>query len=462
MKILLSHGYYIHEDIAERKIMMPYPPQGILHIGTYLRSKGLDCSIFDSTFSSFQDFCDYLVSHSPQYLGLYVNLMTRPNILKIIRFIRKSDLLKDMVIILGGSDVRHHAKLYVENGADYCISGEGEKTLLHLINILEKNSYSKLADINGLTYKDLQKGITSTREPELIKNIDDIPFPDFEMIDVQKYLSTWKSNHGYSSLSISTMRGCPYSCRWCSKAVFGNSLRRRSTSSVIKEIKRLHEVYSPDRFWVVDDVFTINKKWLTEFTTSLSDAKLSIKYECITRADKMDHEVISLLKESGCFRVWIGAESGSQKVLDLMDRRVKASTVREMIIATNKSGIETGTFLMVGYPGEDEKDILETVKHLKNASPDHITITLSYPIPGTGFYDDVKNNGLKIPGKWGTYSDRDLDFKRTYKNRFYYYAVRYINNEVKAHRNFKQSKLFTALKHSLKSKILRLMMILNR
>lgn len=462
MKTLLSHGYFLSEDKIEQQIMMPYPPQGLLHISTFMRSNGMDCHIYDSTFNSFSDFCSYLGKEKPAYLGLYVNLMTRRNIIRIINFIRDTQSLKEMKLILGGPDVKHHAELFIERGADYCISGEGEKTFMELIQLLEKDNLAGIQKLKGITYKTEKQEIVFTGESELIASLDDLPFPDFGMIDLEKYLSTWKSFHGFSSMTISTMRGCPYSCRWCSKAVFGRSFRRRSAPQVVKELARLQSSFSPDRFWIVDDIFTISNSWLIEFRDAIAKANLQISYECITRADRMDAETIGLLKESGCFRLWIGAESGSQKVLDLMDRGVKAQVVQEMIKGTKAAGIESGTFLMLGYPGETEEDIMETIRYLKNADPDHYTITLSYPIPGTGFYEEVKDKGLKIPGEWGTYSDRELDFNRTYKRSYYHYALRYINHSVKSHKYSRQGKIFGSLKHSSIASALRGLMMLNR
>ena len=462
MKVMLSHGYFLHEDEAERKIMMPYPPQGLLHIGTYLNSKGLECRIYDSTFKTFADFCIFLEAENPKYLGLYVNLMTRPRIIKIIGFIRNSDRLKSMKIILGGPDVRYHAKQYLQKGADYCLSGEGEHATFQLIKNIDTGNLKGIQSVKGLTYRNGKEEIVFTGEPELISSLDDLPFPDFELISLQEYFSAWTSNHGYCSITISTMRGCPYSCRWCSKAVFGRSFRRRSAAMVVDELERLQKGYSPDRFWIVDDVFTISKKWLTEFRDAIHTAKLEIKFECITRADRMDEEIIQLLKESGCYRLWIGAESGSQKVLDLMDRGVQAVLVQEMIKKTKQSGIEAGTFLMLGYPGETERDIMKTVKHLKLSAPDHFTLTLAYPIPGTEFYKEVKNKGLIIPGEWGTYSDRELDFTRTYKPNYYRYAIPFVSHALKSHQNFKKGNHLRSFRHKLISITLRILMFINK
>ena len=174
-----------------------------------------------------------------------------------------------------------------------------------------------------------------------------------------------KKHHGNSALTISTQRGCPYTCKWCSTAVYGQSYRRRSPQNVVDEISEIVQTYNPDSLWFVDDVFTVSHKWLESFANELESRKMNVRFECITRADRMNENVVQLLKRAGCFRVWIGAESGSQKVIDLMDRRVDVNQVRKMIQLSKKCGIKAGTFIMLGYPGETEEDIFETLKPFK-------------------------------------------------------------------------------------------------
>jgi anaerobic magnesium-protoporphyrin IX monomethyl ester cyclase len=432
MKILLTHGYFLEEDKAEQNIMMPYPPQGLLHLNAYLTKQGISSTVFDTTFSSFKELTSFFKEHRPEIIGIYCNMVTRINIVKIIRYIRQEESLEKSIIILGGPDVRHHNVNYLKAGADFCVTGEGEETMLELIMNLEAR-IKDVSGIKGVTYKGAGADFISNPERPFIKNIDDLPFPDFDRVSLTDYFSAWKNKHGYTSMTISTMRGCPYFCKWCSKAVYGNSYRRRSPEKVVIELSRLAKQYHPDQFWFVDDVFTMSKSWLQEFLHHSRQNKLEIRYECITRADKMDEETVELLKDSGCFKVWIGGESGSQKVLDAMDRRVRAEQVREMIITSKNAGIGTGTFLMLGYPGETREDIYETVKHLKTSNPDQYTLTLAYPIKGTTFYEEVSTS-IRMPvfNNFGDYSDRDLDFMRTYRRAFYTHAIRYIYHEMKA------------------------------
>jgi radical SAM superfamily enzyme YgiQ (UPF0313 family) len=212
----------------------------------------------------------------------------------------------------------------------------------------------------------------------------------------------------------------------------------------------------------VDDVFTISHKWLQDFTSELSTRKFFIPYECITRADRLNEEVIQQLRASGCFRVWIGAESGSQKVIDLMDRRVDVNQVQQMIQLSKKHGLQAGTFIMVGYPGETKKDIYATVEHLKKADPDLFTITVAYPIKGTPLYEEVEDRFIaNLP--WEESTDRDIDFERTYNRRYYDHAIKMINNEIYFHKALKKpiSNLFRLPMFKLRSTLAKTAMLVQ-
>ena len=277
---------------------------------------------------------------------------------------------------------------------------------------------------------------------------------------MQRYLDTWKNNHGQSSMTISTQRGCPYTCKWCSTAVYGQSYRRRPANLVAAEMKMLKQNYHTDAIWFVDDVFTVSHKWLQELKNEILKQDAQIPFECITRAERLNDEILRLLKEIGCFRIWIGAESGSQKIIDLMDRRVDVDLVKEMIQKTNNLGIETGTFIMLGYPGETKEDIKDTIQYLKEANPTHYTITIAYPIKGTSLYNEIEDKITHLPN-WETSTDRDIDFKRTYPRKFYDYAVSKVVNEVEFHRNLPHDK-FLAFKHKLKAKIMESFLFLTK
>jgi anaerobic magnesium-protoporphyrin IX monomethyl ester cyclase len=460
MKIFLTHGYFLNSDPKELQIMKPYVPLGILYISAYLKQHNFDVKVFDSTFSSFEDQKTALLKEKPDIIAIYCNLMTKLNVLPLVKFIRSSNELSNSKIVLGGPEPPFHANEFLNYGADIIVEGEGEETMKELCLELSK-SEPRLSDVTGIIYKQGDK-IIKTPPREQIKNIDSLPMPDRDAVDLSLYLKAWKNAHGYSSVSMNTMRGCPYTCKWCSHSVYGVSYRRRSPEAAVDEIESIISHYNPDMLWFVDDVFTVSHKWLNRLHELFKEKNIRIKFECISRSDRLNEDVLKTLKSLGCFRLWIGAESGSQSVLDLMDRRVNAVDTREKIKLTRKYGIEAGTFIMLGYPGEKRTDILETVEHLKDSMPDFFLTTVAYPIKGTPFYSQVESE-LVTDLPWDKRTDRDLDFKGRYSQTFYKHANRYLVNEVNLHKMRSNGSTITSLgKTFLKAKISKLMMSVTK
>jgi len=435
MKVLLTHGYFLADDPTEQRIMKPYVPLGILYLAAYLEQRGSAVEVFDSTFASRPALERRLLDARPDVVGVYTNLMTKISVLAIVRFIRSRPELAHTRVVLGGPEVTHHVDRFLEHGADVIVIGEGEETTHALVGAWREGGPSApLGDIPGLAFRDGATRETVRTAPRgLLKSLDELPMPKREAVDLQPYLDAWRTRHGSNAVSLSTMRGCPYSCRWCSRAVYGESYRRRSANLVADEIQLIVDRYHPDSLWFVDDVFTINHSWLAALTDELARRNLRVPYECITRADRLNERAVALLQQSGCFRVWIGAESGSQKILDAMDRRVTVQRVRDMIQLAKKHGIETGTFIMLGYPGETEADIEATIEHLKAADPDQFTITVSYPIKGTPLYDDAVELRTD-PGPWETTTDRDIHLKHEHSSLYYWFATNRVVSEVKYHK----------------------------
>ena len=456
MSILFTHAYYLSDDPKEQKIMKPYPPLGLLYVSAYLLSKGLANDVFDSTFSSQEEQLGFIAEKQPKAIAIYTNLMTKIEVVKLMQIL-KTARYGFPKIILGGPDVTYNIENYLKAGADFLIIGEGEETTYELYKtITEHGDFSM---INGIAYLENNQ-VIQTAPRTKFRELDELPLPNRDAIPIEKYLDTWKTNHGESSMTISTQRGCPYTCKWCSTAVYGQSYRRRPAHLVAQEMKMLKEKYNPDAIWFVDDVFTISHKWLTAFHEEVVRQNAQIRFECITRAERLNEEILRLLKEAGCFRIWIGAESGSQKIIDLMDRRVDVHHVKKMIQDTNAMGIETGTFIMLGYPGEDESDITETIQYLKDANPTHYTITVAYPIKGTSLYTEIENDITKQPD-WATSTDREIDFKRKYTRKYYDYAVKKVVNEVEFHKTTSKTSL-KAIKLKTKSLLATGFMKLNK
>lgn len=404
MDLLLAHGYFLAHDRKERKIMRPYPPLGLLCLTSYLKSKGFNVGIFDSTFARMRDFVQLLETGGCRTLGLYCNLMTRQNVLQMIGLARE----RGYRVILGGPEPAPYAEEFIRHGADVVVDGEGEGALEDLLREYQQDR-PQLERIPGIVFCDTDGHIRRTPARARIADLDRLPLPDRQAIDLRPYMETWKKRHGVSSLSLATMRGCPFHCAWCSRSVFGETYRRRSPARVVDEIGQLLETYRPDQLWFADDVFTIQPSWILRLADLLDSGRLRIRFECITRADRLTDEVTRTLAQMGCARMWIGSESGSQRVLDAMERGVRVEQIRQAAEWARKYGIQIGLFIMFGYPGETPQDIEATVAHVRRTLPDYYMSTVAYPIKGTAFYDLVRDNILNLNHTpWEKSSDREL------------------------------------------------------
>ncbi|NRD24320.1 B12-binding domain-containing radical SAM protein [Winogradskyella litoriviva] len=461
MSIVLTHAYYLYEDAKEQAIMKPYAPLGLLYISAFLNENNVENHLYDSTFYSKEEQLNFIEEKQPKVVAIYTNLMTKINVIKLVKTLKSNSKYGFPKLILGGPDITYNCENYLKTGVDFLIIGEGEQTTLELYSAIANNE--DFSGIKGIAY--LENGnVIKTPPRTKMKDLSDLPLPNRAAIPVEKYLSTWKTHHGKSSMTISTQRGCPYTCKWCSTAVYGQSYRRRPAEMVAAEIRMLKDTYNPDSIWFVDDVFSVSHKWIREFHKEVLKQDAIIPFECITRAERLNDEILQLLKEAGCFRIWIGAESGSQKIIDAMDRRVDVDVVKSAIQKTNALGMETGTFIMVGYPGENEQDIKETINYLKAANPTHFTITVAYPIKGTSLYNEIEDK-ITVKPNWETSTDRDIEFKRTYSRKYYDFAVRRIVNEVNFNKEIlkgKDKSTLNFLKLKTKSKIAQIGMKLHK
>jgi radical SAM superfamily enzyme YgiQ (UPF0313 family) len=429
MDILLTHGYFLYEDPHEMKVMRPYPPLGILYISSYLKSRGFDVSVFDTTFQSMADFEARVAAERPPVVGIYTNMMTKFNVLKMMAICKQHGA----TVVLGGPEPPYYAGQYLAHGADIVVRGEGELTLEELLPHLARRGLNDLHGIQGIAFRDGDGSVIETLPRPQIPDLSAHPWPDREAIDIEAYMRVWKDNHGQSSVSVIQARGCPYTCTWCSHSVFGNTHRRRTPEDAAEELLWIKERYNPDLIWYADDVFTINQRWFFQYAEELKQRGVRIPFECISRADRLNEKVVQTLADMGCYRLWNGSESGSQRVLDAMQRKVEVRDVQEKTHLLQSHGIETGMFIMLGYEGETMTDLQETVAHLKISNPDIFLTTVAYPIKGTHYYAEVEERVLRS-GNWAENADRDLTVAGRYSRRFYSFATRWMVNEVALHR----------------------------
>jgi len=427
--ILLTHGYFLHEDPHELKVMKPYPPLGILYLSSYLKARGFDVRVFDTTFSTRAAFKEYIARERPPVVGIYTNLMTKRNVLEMITHCKTHGC----TVVLGGPEPPYYAREYLQHGADVIVKGEGEVTLSELLPRLAQHGPHHLEAVNGLAFLNGDGELVETPPRAQMRDLSANPWPDREAIEIEQYMRVWKEHHGQSSVSVINARGCPYTCTWCSHSVFGETHRRRTPEDAADELLWIKERYNPDMIWYADDVFTINRRWFFQYAAALKERGVRIPFECISRADRLDEEIIKTLADMGCFRLWNGSESGSQRVLDAMKRKVRVEDVQAKTKLLQKYGIQAGMFIMLGYDGEEISDIEATVEHLKISNPDVFLTTVAYPIKGTPYYAKVEANIL-VDRSWQERSDRDLIVGGRYSRRFYSFATRWMVNEVGLHR----------------------------
>jgi radical SAM superfamily enzyme YgiQ (UPF0313 family) len=429
MDLLLTHGYFLFEDPKELQIMKPYAPLGILYLTSYLRSRNFAVEVFDSTFHSRQELMRILETEKPAVLGVYANLMTRGNVLQILKAAKQAG----WKTVAGGPEPGAYAEQYLESGADVVVTGEGELTLEELLPILNGGRPELLANVRGIAFRSKEGVVHRTPPRPQITDIDRQPWPCRDAVSIDRYLETWRHHHQTGSVSIITARGCPYDCRWCSHAVFGKTHRRRRPTLVVDELEAILNRYNPDMLWIADDVFTIHHGWLAEFAGEMSRRGIRIPFECISRADRLNARVADLLADLGCFRMWIGSESGSQRVLDAMERGVTVEEVHAAVEVCKSRGIQTGMFLMWGYEGEELSDIEATVSHVRRTQPDVFFTTVAYPIGGTPYFEDVADRRTD-PIPWEQSTDRNARIRGRHSRRFYGNADQLLRAEVELER----------------------------
>lgn len=425
MDILLTHGYFLAEDAHERKYMKPYPTLGLLYLSAYLKRLDFSVAVFDATFAQRDALFRVLEAREAPVLGIYTNLITRPAVLDIVHQAKAAG----WTVVLGGPESANYPANYLAAGADVVVFGEGEETLAELLPALARGGAHHLEHVAGIAFRDEDGAVVTTMGRPKIALLDALPWPDREAIDLEQYLTAWRTHHGAGSINLITARGCPYKCRWCSHAVFGYHHARRSPQDVAAEVGYLVERYRPDQLWYADDVFSINYRWLRAFTLEMRRRELAVPFECITRADRVTPEVVEEMHALGCQRVWLGSESGSQRILDAMERGVTVEEVRQATHMFRQAGIQVGMFLMWGYEGEDERDIEATIEHVKRSNPDIFLTTVAYPIQNTPYFAAVADRVVDS-ASWSTASDRDYQVRGRHSKRYYSFATQRLKHEV--------------------------------
>jgi len=436
--ILFSHSYFLRFDPKQWAAGQPYAPIGTLYAAALMREKGYAVSFFDTMFANSPDeIIPSLEKNDPDFLVLYddgFNYLTKmclTNMREAAFKMIKLGKQKGCTVIVSSSDSTDHYEKYLNEGADFILLGEAEQTLLELLITLD-NHQTDLYSIAGIAFK-RNDAIIKTTKRNILKDLDSLPFPAWDLCDVEMYRKTWLKHKGYFSMNMATTRGCPFKCNWCAKPIYGNRYNSRSPQNVIAELKMLKEKFQFDHIWFCDDIFGLKPGWVNEFADLLEKEKLDFKFKIQARADLLLQEnYIHDLARAGCDNIWMGAESGSQKILDAMD---KGTTIEQIYKATRllkTNGIKPSFFIQFGYPGETREDIYKTISMINELLPHEIGISVSYPLPGTVFYEKVKAE-LKEKTNWTDSDELALMFRNTYSPAFYKQLYRYVHKTHRLH-----------------------------
>jgi anaerobic magnesium-protoporphyrin IX monomethyl ester cyclase len=341
---------------------------------------------------------------------------------------------KGCMVILSSSDSTDHIEKYLSEGADFILIGEAEQTLLELVTAITQKK-EDFQDIPGLAYKK-ENQIIKTGKRMVMKDLDELPIPAWDLLHIEPYRQSWLKHAGFFSLNMASTRGCPYKCNWCAKPIYGNRYNSRSPRAVVHELVGLKEKFHFDHIWFCDDIFGLKPGWVQEFASLIEKEKLHFSFKIQCRADLLlQEDFIEALARAGCSNIWIGAESGSQKILDAMDKGTKVEQIYEATRLLKKHHIHPSFFIQFGYPGETKEDISLTIKMINELLPHEIGISVSYPLPGTVFYEKVKGD-LKEKTNWEDSGEMLVMFKNTYPAAFYKQLHRYVHQSYRKHLAF--------------------------
>ncbi len=423
--VLLTHSYHLPYDRKQVRKMQPYPPLGTLYAAALLRSMGVSVAVFDTMLKDPDaGFKQALRIHQPRIVAIYeddFNFLTKMCLTRMREVARQ--MLADAKkfgcrVIAHGSDATDHVQDYLSAGFDFVLVGEAEQTLLELVRALSRGrDATRIPGVVSLDSPLMSKD-AGRHAPSRNLRADNLPLPARDLIDMAPYREAWLSAHGTFSLNLIAGRGCPFRCNWCAKPIFGDSFYSQQAEAVAQEMQVLKEHYGAQHLWFADDIFALNRRWIQQLAVEVEKRNCALPFKVQARADLMTPETVAALKRAGCAEIWMGVESGSQKILDAMDKGLLVEQVHFARENLRQQGIRAGFFLQFGYPGESWEDIKETVALVRETRPDDIGVSFSYPLPNTKFYELVRQQ-LGKKQNWSDSDDLCVMFKGAYTDAFY-------------------------------------------
>jgi anaerobic magnesium-protoporphyrin IX monomethyl ester cyclase len=424
--VLVGQSYFLRFDPKLHAQMQPYPPLGSLLAAAILREAGHEVAFFDAMLAASEaEWATELDRTRPSVALLYEDNFNYLSKMCLLRMRQAGFAMSAMArargcrVVVGGSDATDHAVEYLAHGADVVLIGEGDATIVELLPALATGTDEALAAVAGIAFRGTDGTVVTTpRRPDL-KQLDALPLPARDLVDLDRYRRIWRERHGYFSLNVATTRGCPFHCNWCAKPIWGQRYNVRSPEHVVAELRWLRDHARPDHIWFADDIMGLRPGWLNRFADLVATEDVRIPFKCLGRADLLLRPGdIDALARAGASIVWIGAESGSQRVLDAMDKGTTVAQIEEAARRLRAAGVRVGFFLQFGYPGETREEIEQTIRMVKECLPDDIGVSVSYPLPGTPFHARVKEQ-LGDQQNWVDSDDLAMLYQGPFTTAFY-------------------------------------------
>ena len=461
-RVLFGQSYFLRFDPKLWAAMQPYPPLGTLYAASYLRSRGYEVALFDAMLAESEAEWDQaLARERPRFAVLYEDNFNYLSKMCLLRMRQAAFSMIAMArargctVLVAGSDATDHAEAYLRAGADYILLGEGEQTLGELMDRLMGRSTAPLESILGLAFVRDGQLVITPRRPD-IKDLDALPFPAWDLVDIPRYQSIWYARHGYYSMNLVTSRGCPYHCNWCAKPIWGQRYHVRSPENVAAELAWLKRTYRPDHVWFADDIFGLKPGWVERFAELIEAADARVPFKSLQRVDLLlKPGTVEALKRAGAQRVWVGAESGSQRILDAMEKGTRVEDIYAAAERLHAAGIQVGFFLQFGYPGETRDDIERTLQMVRDCRPDDIGMSVSYPLPGTRFFAAVQHE-LGAKQNWIDSDDLAMLYRGPFSTGFYRTLHRVLHREFRARRAWDELRAAARQPRSLRRRHVRL------
>lgn len=424
--VLLAHAFFLHRDPKQLEKMRPYPPLGTLYAAANLRRLGYSVALFDAMLAAGEhEFESLLDQHRPAIVAIYedqfnfVNKMCLAHTRQATAVMTKTAVSCGAQVVAAGSDVTDHPESYLDFGVQYALVGEPDHSLAELAGVLLGRDQRPVHAVEGVVTRHgngAAAGAPHRRTPE--RNPDVFPFPAWDLVDVERYRDVWRRTHGYFSVNMVSTRGCPFHCTWCAKPIWGQRYAMRSPANVAAEMAWLKGTVRPDHIWFADDIFGLQPEWISELAREVELADARIPFTIQSRVDLMQEATVAGLARAGCVEAWLGVESGSQRILNAMNKGITVAHTRAARRRLGEAGIRACFFLQFGYPGEQFEDIMATVQLVRELLPDDIGVSVSYPLPGTRL-SHLVNSQLTGKNHWDDSDDLAMLFQGTYRTPFY-------------------------------------------